>query len=83
MVSRHMKKCSILLTREIKITTATRYIYTTSYQSEWPSFKNLQINAAEDVEKREPSYTVRGCANLHFYYVKQYEGSKTKDRVGI
>ena len=31
----------------------------TSHQSEWPSSKNLQIiNAGEDVEKREPSYTV-------------------------
>ena len=34
------------------------------HQSEWPSSKSLQtINAGEDVEKREPSYTVGGNAN--------------------
>ena len=33
-------------------------------QSEWLWSKNLQaINAGEDVEKREPSYTVGGNAN--------------------
>ena len=32
--------------------------------SEWPSSKNLQtINAGEDVEKMEPSYTVGGNAS--------------------
>ena len=30
----------------------------TSHQSEWPSSKNLQINTGDDVEKREPSWTV-------------------------
>ena len=36
----------------------------TSHQSEWPSSKSLQtINAGEDVEKREPSYTVGGNVN--------------------
>ena len=34
-------------------------MYITSYQLEWPSSEKLQtINAGEDVEKREPSYTV-------------------------
>ena len=37
---------------------------TISHQSEWLSSKSLQaINAGEDVEKREPSYTVGGNAN--------------------
>ena len=36
----------------------------TSHQSKWPSSKTLQtINAGEDVEKRELSYTVGGNAN--------------------
>ena len=36
----------------------------TSNQSEWPLSKNLKlINAGEDVEKRESSYTVGGNAN--------------------
>ena len=37
---------------------------TISHQSEWLQSKSLQaINAGEDVEKREPSYTVGGNAN--------------------
>ena len=40
----------------------------TSHKSEWPSAKNLQtvlqtINAREDAEKREPSFTVGGDVN--------------------
>jgi len=32
-----------------------------SYQSEWPSWKSLQIiNAGEGVKKRELSYTIGG-----------------------
>ena len=38
----------------------------TSHQSEWSSSPNLQtMNAAEGVEKREPSYTV--CGNVNWY----------------
>ena len=41
-----------------------KHCNTTSYQSEWPSSKNLQtINAGESVEKREPSCTVDGNVN--------------------
>ena len=37
---------------------------TITHQSEWLLSKSLQaINAGEDVEKREPSYTVGGNAN--------------------
>ena len=44
----------------------------TSHQSEWPSSTNLQtINAGEDVEKRESSYTVGGNANWHNHYEEQ------------
>ena len=36
-----------------------------AHQPEWPSLKNLQtINAGENVEKREPSYTV---GNVNWY----------------
>ena len=39
------------------------------YQSEWPSLISLQItNAREDVEKREPSYTVGGDVNWYNHY---------------
>ena len=38
--------------------------------------KNLQtINAAESVEKREPSYTVGGNVNWYSYYEEQYDSS--------
>ena len=47
----------------------------TTHQSEWPSLKSLQIDAGEDVEKREPSYTVGGNVNWCSHYGKQYAGS--------
>ena len=41
----------------------------TSHQSEWPS-KNLQtINVREDVEKREPSCTVGGNADIYAFNI--------------
>ena len=57
MANKHMKRFSAsLVIKEIRIKST---IGITSYQSEWLSSKNLQtINAGEDVEKREPSYTV-------------------------
>ena len=43
----------------------------TSHQSEWPSSKHLQtINARNDVEKGEPSYTVYGNVNWYSHYGK-------------
>ena len=48
----------------------------TSYQSERPSPENLQtIIAGEDVEKREPSWTVSGNVNWYSHYGKQYGDS--------
>ena len=48
----------------------------TPHLSEWPSLKSLQItNVGEDVEKREPSYTVGGNVSWYSHYGKQYEGS--------
>ena len=48
----------------------------TSHQSEWTSFKSLQItNTGGGVEKREPSYTVGGNVDWCSYYGKQYGGS--------
>ena len=43
-----------------------------SYQSEWPSSRSLQtINAGEDMEKREPSYTADENANWYSHYGEQ------------
>ena len=40
------------------------------------NLKSLQIiNAREDVEKQEPSYTVGGNVNLYSHYAEQYGGS--------
>jgi len=37
----------------------------TSHQSESQSLKNLQtMNAEEDMDKREPSYTIGGNVNM-------------------
>ena len=51
----------------------------TSYWSEWPSPKSLQIiNARRGVEKREPSYIVGGNVNwytMEFHYGEQYGDS--------
>ena len=45
---------------------------TISCQSEWLLLKSLQtINAEEDAEKREPSYTVGGNANKYSHYGEQ------------
>ena len=54
---------------------------TTSHQSEWPSLTSQQItNAGEDVEKREPSYTVGGIVNWYNHYGKQYGGTSENYR---
>ena len=57
----------------------------TSYWSEWPSPKSLQIiNARRGVEKREPSYIVGGNANWHNHQREQYGDSlKTKIKTTI
>ena len=42
---------------------------------EWPPGCLQTINAGEDVEKRETSYTVGGNVNWYIYYGEEYERS--------
>ena len=49
---------------------------TTSHQSEWSSFKNLQTaNAGESMGKGELPYPVDGNVNWYSHYGGQYGGS--------
>ena len=51
-------------------------MYITSHQSESLSLKNLQtMNAEEDMEKREPSYTIGGNVHGCSHHGEQYENS--------
>lgn len=62
MAKNHRKRCLMLLIiREMHIKTTMRHHVT---QAEWLSSKNPQmINAGDDVERKEPSFTVDGNVN--------------------
>ena len=59
---------------------ATRYHLT---QLEWTSLKCPQINAREDEEEREPSYTVGENGNQCSHYRKKYESSSRNLKIEL
>ena len=60
--------CKYVCTRIFQIVLTQKCAVTSS--------KVLQtINAGEDVEKKEPSYTVSGDVKWYNYYGEQYRGS--------
>ena len=49
---------------------------TASHWSEWPSLKSPQMtNAGENVEKREPLFTIGGNLSCYSHFAEQYGGS--------
>ena len=73
MASRYMKRCSTsLIIKETQVKTTVRYHLTGVRMA----IINKSINnAGQNVQKREPSYTIGGNVNWHNHYGKQYVGT--------
>ena len=67
----HPGLISFRIIREIKLKNTMRYHLTLARMV---IFKKSTKSAGEDVERREPSYTVGGNVNWYSYYREQYGG---------
>ena len=66
-----MKRCLLVIIREVQVKTTIRYHLIHTEQS---ALKSQQItNVEEDVETKEPSYTVVGKVSWYSHCGKEYE----------
>ena len=80
MANRRMKRCSTLLvTREIQIKTIMRYHLIPIRMT----MTKKSTNAGEDVERREPLYSVGGNVNWSSHYGELCRGSLKTDMIVI
>ena len=73
----YMKKCSTSLIRKRQIKPSMGHHLT-------PIINKIRDNkCSQNVEKREPLYTVGGNISWLSYYGKQYGGSSKENRTGL